>query len=72
MRRAVIDTTGRLALGDQARLAGYAPGTVVDVLLTKAVQLIITPTDFADIIDLKAKPPPADMARRAITPRVVP
>lgn len=72
MRRAHIDADGRLDLGDQARRAGYQPGTTVDVLVTLAGQLIITPTDEPVLIELDASRLPKGPARRAITARVVP
>ncbi len=66
MRRAHIDADGRLDLGDQARRAGYQPGAVVDVLLTRAGQLIITVTD-EPVLDLDVSRLPKGPARRAIT-----
>lgn len=67
MRRAHIDADGRLDLGDQARRAGYQPGAVVDVILTRAGSIILALADDHDTIDIASRRLPAGMARRAIT-----
>lgn len=70
MRRAVIDDDGVLDLGDDARRAGYTPGQLVDVLVTRAGTLIISLADADhEVIDLAASRLPAGKARKMITGR---
>ncbi|MCC7369678.1 MAG: hypothetical protein IT306_14710 [Chloroflexi bacterium] len=55
----MIDADGRLDLGDQARAAGYRPGTVVDVVITSTGTLFVVPAD-EPVIDLQpVKPLPS-------------
>lgn len=67
MRRATIDATGRLDLGDAARCIGFAPGAVVDVIVTRAGSLILALSDDAVVIDLDPSRLPAGPARAALT-----
>lgn len=51
MHRSVIQPDGSLHLGDQA-LTRYAPGTLVDVVLSSTGTLYVTPADESQTIDL--------------------
>ena len=71
MRRAVIDPTGRLDLGEQAQRAGYRPGQLVEVLVTSAGSLIVSLAADDAAIDVPCRPV-LTVTRTAITSRVDP
>ncbi len=67
MRRTVISPEWAAQLGHDAQHAGYVPGAVVDVILTRAGSIILALADDHDAIDVASRCLPAGTARRAIT-----
>jgi hypothetical protein len=65
MHRTVVLSDGSIELGDQARLAGYTPGAVVDVIVTCAGSLILA---LDDSVPLDAQPAAAISEREAPLP----
>lgn len=57
MRRAVIDDDGVLDLGDDARSAGYQPGTVVDIVVASSGTLLVRISDDVPVIDVPFRVP---------------
>jgi hypothetical protein len=55
MHYAVVDSGGRIQLGEQARRLGFHAGAVVQVIVTRAGSLILTVGD-APTVDASFKP----------------
>lgn len=66
MRRTAIAADGSLQLGEAARCIGFAPGAVVDVIVTRSGSLILALADDAQVLDLPAVRLPAGQERRAL------
>lgn len=57
MFRSTVTPDGSLQLGAAAELAGYQPGQLVNVLVTRAGSLIVSFADDSDTIDLSPVKP---------------
>lgn len=66
MRRTAIAPDGSLQLGEAARCLGFAPGAVVDVIVTRAGSLILALADDAEAIELPATRLPPGRERQAL------
>lgn len=57
MRRTVLTAEMAAQLGHDAQHAGYVPGAVVDVILTRAGSIILALADDHDAVDVDIRLP---------------
>lgn len=66
MFRTYIRPDGTLPIGEAARCLGFAPGAVVDVIVTRAGSLILALADDAEAVELDVMKLPPGRARQAL------
>lgn len=64
MYSAFVRPDGTIQLGPEAKSAGYLPGTVVNILVTRAGSLILSPSDEPAMIEVTPALPVRTQRRR--------
>lgn len=67
MRRTVLTPEWSAQLGHDAQHAGYVPGAVVDVILTRAGSIILALAEDITTVDVESVSLPDRPARAALT-----
>lgn len=57
--KVAVDPEGRLPLGDAAHRAGFAPGQLVEIVVTSAGSLILARDDAPEILTVPFRPLPS-------------
>ena len=63
---ATVNADGQIQLGEAAHRAGFGPGRLVEVIVTKAGSLIVAIDPSPPTVDVPFKPLPGRPARRAL------